>query len=592
MAMANNRSILLLDANDKSAQDIQRFLKVSAFAFSLSHAAGVQEATDYLKNYQPDLVLLDAGFAEMPKYDSIRKTLDEHRIPVILLSEAIGAELRHQAEKAGAHDSMIKNKVNLFSLQKIIVNTLKLSETTTRLDSAVEEYSARQETFSYILNQVSEGVMIINYDNQIRFANDKAYKILGEETIRQHVSNFLLYRETEQEERIEFKGSGRHKITLRISPIDWQNEKANLVILESLLADNAPEKKAQVFEVIESLLNSVDASVLILQNDRILFANRRTAANLLAKQKDLIGKKLTNVFGSEDELFTSSSLGTFMSEKRSTGLIKALDGSTRPVSYVMRYLNIGDELYQLMSFELLSISQETEIPGVREDKDRFSTDDVLHLASHDLREPVRTILNYVQLIADHITREKYEQAAEYAIYARDAATRMDKLLSDLKVYIALSDYAFTMNKISMKTLAADVVKNFKPLIDEREAVLNIANLPDVSADRELVEKLLSHLVDNALKFHKKGNKPVVDIAFDKYEGNIIFCVRDNGMGISKKYHKKVFELFERLNRVDEYPGNGLGLAICKKIVEMHGGKIWVESLPGAGSSFYFTLRGK
>jgi signal transduction histidine kinase len=590
--MAYNRSILLLDTNDKSAQDIQRFLKVSAFTFALSHAAGVQEALDYLKNHRPELVLLDGAFPDLPKYDSVKNILEQNKVPVILLSEAVGAELRQQTEKAGADDSMVKNKVNLFSLQKIIVNTLKLNETTSRLDTAVEEYSARQETFSYILNQVGEGVMIINRDNLIRFANDKAYRILGEESIRQHVSDFLLYRETEGEETIAFKGKGKYSIAIRISPIEWQNEKANLVILERQLSESAAEKHLHVFAVIEALLNSIDASVLILQNDRILFANRKSASDLLAKQKDLTRKKLNDVFGSEDELFTSASLQNFMSEKRSTGIVKAVDGSTRPVNYVLRYLNIGEELYQLMSFEVKNTSPESDVPGAREDKDRFSTDDVLHLASHDLREPVRTILNYVQLIADHITKEKFEQAAEYAGFAKDAAARMDKLLSDLKVYIALNDYAFTMNKISMKTLVAGVMKNLKPLIDEKEAEVNLANLPDVSADRELVEKLLHHLLENALRFHKKGNKPVVDIAFDKYDGNIIFCVRDNGIGISKKYHAKIFELFERLNRVDEYPGNGLGLAICKKIVEMHGGKIWVESLPGAGSSFYFTLRGK
>jgi signal transduction histidine kinase len=97
------------------------------------------------------------------------------------------------------------------------------------------------------------------------------------------------------------------------------------------------------------------------------------------------------------------------------------------------------------------------------------------------------------------------------------------------------------------------------------------------------------LLDNALKFGKKGKKLVIDIGFDKFEGNVLFCVRDNGMGIPKKYQDKIFEPFERLNRVDEYPGNGLGLAICKKIIDMQKGKIWVESLPGFGSSFYFTL---
>lgn len=125
-----------------------------------------------------------------------------------------------------------------------------------------------------------------------------------------------------------------------------------------------------------------------------------------------------------------------------------------------------------------------------------------------------------------------------------------------------------------------------------QAEVSFTELPDVSADRELVEKLLFQLIDNALKFRKKDKKPVIDIGYEKFEGNVIFCVRDNGIGISKKYYHKIFELFEKLNRVDEYPGNGLGLAISRKITELHGGEIWVESLPGSGSNFYFTLRGK
>jgi light-regulated signal transduction histidine kinase (bacteriophytochrome) len=120
----------------------------------------------------------------------------------------------------------------------------------------------------------------------------------------------------------------------------------------------------------------------------------------------------------------------------------------------------------------------------------------------------------------------------------------------------------------------------------------LAELPEVSADRELLEKLFSQLIDNAIKFHKKDRTPIVDIGYDKYDGKVVFCVRDNGIGISKKYHQKIFDLFERLNRVDEFPGNGLGLAICKKIIELHGGEIWIESLPGFGSSFYFTLQSK
>jgi light-regulated signal transduction histidine kinase (bacteriophytochrome) len=141
----------------------------------------------------------------------------------------------------------------------------------------------------------------------------------------------------------------------------------------------------------------------------------------------------------------------------------------------------------------------------------------------------------------------------------------------------------------MKLLVADVLKQMKDKINRSGAEINVAELPEINADRELVEKLVSQLLDNALKFHKKNKKPVIDIGFDKFEGSYLFCIRDNGLGISKKYQDKIFELFERLNRIDEYQGNGLGLAICRKIVEAHGGRIWVESLPGFGSSFYFTL---
>jgi light-regulated signal transduction histidine kinase (bacteriophytochrome) len=215
---------------------------------------------------------------------------------------------------------------------------------------------------------------------------------------------------------------------------------------------------------------------------------------------------------------------------------------------------------------------------------------VLHLASHDLREPVRTILNYVQLISENLRTKRYEAASEYADFARDAAARMEKLLSDLKVFIGLNGYKFTPSKIQLKPVIIEALRPLKGKIEETGAEINVAELPDVNADRELVQKLIYQLVDNALKFRKKNKRLTVDIGFDKFEGNVIFCVRDNGIGISKKYYQLIFDAFERLNRVDEYPGNGLGLAICKKIVEMHGGEIWVESLPGSGSNFYFTLR--
>ena len=260
-----------------------------------------------------------------------------------------------------------------------------------------------------------------------------------------------------------------------------------------------------------------------------------------------------------------------------------------PATLVTKPLTIGESLLEICWFLVQPEGNEKHIPGHSSDSETFSNDSILHLASHDLREPVRTVLNYIQLISDSLRKNNYELAAEYSEHAKSAADRMEKLLSDFKIFIGLNEHKLNPVKVSVKQITADVIKQLKPLIESTKAEINIAEMPEVHADRELLNLLMYNLIDNALRFHKKGKKPVIDIGCDKFEGKILFCVRDNGIGIAKKYHEKIFEMFERLNRVDEYPGNGLGLAICRRVVEMHGGKIWVESLPGLGSSFYFTL---
>ena len=304
---------------------------------------------------------------------------------------------------------------------------------------------------------------------------------------------------------------------------------------------------------------------------------------------EMKNRNATDFFEGYNNTAEPATIKIFVLEKEAKGIIKFQDGRQQVITMYTRPVTISGILYQLLTFETEAGLQGQQMPGERSDEARFTTDGVLHLASHDLREPVRTILNYVQLISENLHKKKYDAATEYADFAKAAADRMEKLLSDFKVYISLNDYRPSLAKVSMKMAVADVVKQMKAGIEATGAEINVAELPDVTADRELVEKLILQLLDNALKFGKKGKKLVIDIGFDKFEGNILFCVRDNGMGIPKKYQDKIFEPFERLNRVDEYPGNGLGLAISKKIIEMHKGKIWVESLPGFGSSFYFTI---
>src|ERR1043165_538066 len=570
--MESTRSILLLDSDEHSAQEIQRFLKVSAFAFSLSHASDIAEGLNYIKNRKPDLILLDARLMHQKDFALFKQFAQKENIPSILLSDSAGEETKKLAGIAGAADYLVKNKINLFHLQKTIANTLKISETEAKLDNTYQEFSMQHETLYKVLNKLSSGVMVINAGNLIRYANAKAYNILGEEGLKNHLAQHLSYRITDEEEHIEIKPRRNLTVSIRISDIEWNGERANLFILDRV--KNAVENTGG--ETYAALLNSLSESVLLLKAGAIVHANRPALSLLRLKQSDILNRSLDDVFESASDIVSEISVQSFLAEQTAEGVIKTSDGATVAVNFSIRPLNLGEEFYQLLSFTALR--QTENIPGSRSEEEKLSSEGVLHLASHDLREPVRTILNYVQLISENLKNGKIEEAKEYADFAKSSAARMEKLLSDLKVYIGLNEHPFQLSKVSMKLVLADVLKNMKAKIDESQAEVSFTELPDVNADRELVEKLLTQLIDNAIKFRKKDKKPVIDIGFDKFEGNVIFCVRDNGLGISKKYYHKIFSMFEKLNRVDEYPGNGLGLAICKKITDLHGGEIWVESL--------------
>lgn len=588
--MEAGRTILLLDSDERSAQDIQRFLKVSAYAFALSHASDIQEALNYVRNRRPDLILLDANFTEQKDFALLKQLAQSEHIPSILLSDMPMAETAKKAQQTGATEYLVKNKINLFHLQKTIANTLKISETESKLGNTFQEFSSQNESLYKVLNRMGAGVMVINAQNAIRYANARAYSILGEEGIKTHLADYLNYRTVEDEEQLEIRPRKNLCISIRISNVDWNGEKACLFLLDRSRAVEALPDAILADDAVLTLLNSLNENLLVVKGETIVQANR-PALNILKLTPGTVKNKLLrDIFESDGLSGGEISVQSFLSERTSEGLLKLPDGSQQPVHFSIKPLNLGEELYQLLSF-YLPAGIDT-IPGSRNDEEKFSSHGVLHIASHDLREPVRTILNYVQLVADNLESGKIDVAKEYTGFARSAAFRMEKLLSDLKVFIGLNEHPFQLSKVSMKLLLADVLKQLKPRIDETGAEISFTELPDVSADRELVEKLLVQLIDNALKFSKKDKKPVIDIGFDKFEGNIIFCVRDNGIGISKRYYHKIFDLFEKLNRVDEYPGNGLGLAICKKITEMHGGELWVESLPGSGSNFYFTLRGK
>ena len=211
-----------------------------------------------------------------------------------------------------------------------------------------------------------------------------------------------------------------------------------------------------------------------------------------------------------------------------------------------------------------------------------------YVASHDLQEPLRMVASYAQLLGRRYEAKLDGDAREFMAYIVDGASRMKQLIEDLLAYSRVGTKGAEFKRVNAEDALKRALFNLRAAIEEAGAVVTNDPLPTLSGDEVQLGQLLQNLMSNALKF-RSDSVPRIHIGVTESAKEYAFEVRDNGIGIEPQYYERIFMVFQRLHNKGEYPGTGIGLAICKKVVERHGGRIWVESRPGAGSSFYFTL---
>ena len=212
--------------------------------------------------------------------------------------------------------------------------------------------------------------------------------------------------------------------------------------------------------------------------------------------------------------------------------------------------------------------------------------------SHDLRAPLRAINGFARILLEEHAPHLADEAQEYLQLVRDNAQHMGQLIDDLLAFSRLSRQALTRQPVAPADLVRQVLSELRPLQGERHITLSIGDLPPCEADPALLKQVLVNLLTNALKFTSQRQVAVVEVGCRQEQGEDVYFIKDNGVGFNMAYADKLFGVFQRLHRAEEYEGTGVGLAIVQRIIHRHGGRIWAEAAVDHGATFYFTLGGE
>jgi light-regulated signal transduction histidine kinase (bacteriophytochrome) len=268
------------------------------------------------------------------------------------------------------------------------------------------------------------------------------------------------------------------------------------------------------------------------------------------------------------------------------------DGSEFPVGIGLNPLEIDDELCVLSAIVDLTqrkrAEQALEHYAAELERSNQELQQFAYVASHDLKEPLRMIGSYTMLLAEEYLDRLEGDARKYLRYITDGAARMTTLIDELLDYSRVGRTDDHFRPVNLAEVVRTVLEDLRVAIEESQAVIEVGELPVVEGNPTRLAQLFQNLLANAIKF--RGDRPPrIRVACTRNGGDWTIAVEDDGIGIPREQHGRIFQLFQRLHTCQEYPGTGIGLAVCRKIVQTHGGRIWVESQGGQGTTFRFTL---
>ena len=397
------------------------------------------------------------------------------------------------------------------------------------------------------------------------------------------------------------KDGAEFPIEIMLSPLESADGILVTAAIRDISVRKAAEQRLAHMEArYRGLLEAAPDAIVVVNNaGEIVLLNLQAEKQFGYRRDELVGQKVTNIIpegfaerlvaddlrSAEDALAQQIGTGIELSARRK-------DGTEFPIEIMLSPLESAEGILVTAAIRDISVRKAAErhlLQTVEElNRSNEELGQFAYIASHDLQEPLRMVASYTQLLSRRYQGRLDTDADEFIAFAVDGASRMQRLIDDLLAYSRVGTKGQDPQPTSSEDALQQALLNLRGAIEESGALVTHDPLPTALADETQLIQLFQNLVGNAIKYQKPG-VPKVHIAARNSAKKWIFSVSDNGLGIDPQYFDKIFGVFQRLHGRDEFAGTGIGLAICKKIVERHGGTISVESEPGKGSTFRFAL---
>jgi PAS domain S-box-containing protein len=479
-----------------------------------------------------------------------------------------------------------------------------------------------------LLEAAPDAMVVVNTAGEIVLLNVQAEKQLGysrDELVGQQVTNIIPEgfaerliadgTRTASEALAQQIGTGielmaRRKngsefpIEIMLSPLESAEGILVTAAIRDISVRRAAEKHlGQMEGRYRGLLEAApDAMVVVNQAGEIVLLNVQAEKQFGYHRDELVGQKVTNIVpeGFAERLIADALRSTedALAQQIGTGIelmARRKDGSKFPIEIMLSPLESAEGVLVTAAIRDITTRRDAEAHLLHKIEELNRSNEELgqfaYIASHDLQEPLRMVASYTQLLSRRYKGKLDAEADEFIAFAVDGAGRMQRLIQDLLAFSRVGTKGQELLDTSSEDALRQALVNLRGAIEESGAQVTHDPLPSVLADEMQLTQLFQNLIGNGIKYQNPGVPRVHISAVMNGEKKWTFAVKDNGLGIDSQYFERIFGMFQRLHKREEFAGTGIGLAICKKIVERHGGAISVESQPGQGSTFSFALAG-